>query len=288
MLSLLPILALLTAVCYPVAAAPETGVPPPPAGLALTYDRPLGQVALYRMSLDARGEQRSLGERLPVRWKAQFELVEEVVAKGIDGTLWLRLRARLLDVTDSAGTLAGGMPARWPVVQVRLTPRGELIDVSPAIGEPDPGPRERGLASLMMQPGAIMLPDGRVQVGEEWSYESAGIRQTSRLLSISGPEGDEAARIATTGSSPLALDEASPALGLTTRLTGRLQQESQLDLLVARGLVERHTGKMHLETKSQAALDLPEGAAPFEMETDLEIAFDVQLLAIDGQPVESH
>lgn len=286
MLSLLPILSLLAAICHPVAAAPATGAAPPPAGIELTYDRPLGQVALYRMSLDARGEQRSLGERLPVRWKAQFELVEEVVAKGTDGTLWLRVRARLLDVTDSAGTLAGGMPARWPTVQVRLTPRGELIDVSPAIGEPDPGPRERALASLMMQPGALVLPDGKVQVGEEWTYESGGIRQVSRLLSIAAPGGDEVARIASTGSSPLALDEASPALGLTTRLTGRVQQESEVHLLVARGLVARHTGEMRLETKSQAALDLPEGPAPFEMETDLRITFDVQLVAIDGQSVE--
>jgi len=286
MLSLLPILSLLAAICNPVAAAPATGAAPPPVGIELTYDRPLGQVAQYRMTLDARGEQRSLGERLPVRWKAQFELVEEVVAKGTDGTLWLRVRARLLDVTDSAGTLAGGMPARWPTLQVRLTPRGELIDVSPAIGEPDPGPRERGLASLMAQPGAIVLPDGRVQVGEEWTYESGGIRQASRLLSISAPGGDEVARIASTGSSPLALDEASPALGLTTHLTGRVQQESEVHLLVARGLVARHTGEMRLETKSEAALGLPDGPAAFEMETDLRVTFDVQLVAIDGQSVE--
>ena len=286
MLSLIPILSLLAAICCPVAAAPATDAAPPPAGIELTYNRPLGQVTRYRMSLDARGEQRSLGERLPVRWKAQFELVEEVVAKGTDGALWLRVSARLLHVTDSAGTLAGGMPARWPTVQVRLTPRGELIDISPAIGEPDPGPRERGLGSLMMQPGAIVLPDGRVRVGDEWTYESGGIRQASRLLSIAAPGGDEIARIAITGSSPLALDEASPALGLTTRLTGRLQQESQLDLLVARGLVARHTGEMHLETRSEAALDLPDGPAPFEMETDLRVAFDVQLAAIDGQSVE--
>ena len=288
MLSLIPMLSLLAAICYPVAAAPATDAAPPPAGIKLTYDRPLGQVAQYRMSLDVRGDQRSLGERLPVRWKAQFEIVEEVVAKGRDGTLWLRVRARLLDVTDSTGTLAGGMPARWPTVQVRLTPRGELIDVSPAIGEPDPGPRERGLASLTTQPGAIVLPDGMVQVGEEWTYESGGIRQASRLLSIAAHAGDEVARIATTGSSPLALDEASPALGLTTRLTGRVQQKSEVELLVARGLVARHTGEMHLETKSQAALDLPDGPAPFEMETDLRVAFDVQLLTIDGQPFESH
>jgi hypothetical protein len=288
MLSLIPILSLLATICYPVAAAPATDASPPPAGIELTYNRPLGQVARYRMSLDARGEQRSLGERLPVRWKAQFELVEEVVAKGTDGALWLRVRARLLDATDSAGTLAGGMPDRWPAVQVRLTPRGELIDVSPAIGEPDPGPRERGLASLMMQPGAIVLPAGRVQVGDEWTYESAGIRQASRLLSIAAPGGDEVARIASTGSSPLALDEASPALGLTTRLTGRVQQESRFDLLVASGLVARHTGEMRLETRSEAALDLPDGPAPFEMETDLRVAFDVQLLAIDGQSVERH
>ena len=288
MLSLLPILSLLAAICHPVAAAPATGTAPGHPGIELTYDRPLGQVAQYRMSLKARGEQRSLGERLPVRWKAQFELVEEVVAKGTDGTLWLRVRARHLDVTDSAGTLAGGMPARWPTLQVRLTPRGELIDVSPAIGEPDPGPRERALASLMMQPGAIVLPEGRVQVGEEWTYESGGIRQTSRLLSVAASGGDEVARIATTGSSPLALDEASPALGLTTRLTGRVQQESEVDLLVAQGLVARHRGEMHLETKSQVALDLPDGPGPFEMETDLRVTFDVQLIAIDGQSVERH
>jgi len=286
MLCLLPILSLLAAICCPVAAAPANAAALPPPGVELTYDRPLGQVAQYRMSLDARGEQKSLGERLPVRWKAQFEFVEEVVAKGTDGTLWLRVRARLLDVTDSAGTLAGGMPPRWPAVQVRLNPRGELIDVSAAIGEPDPGPRERGLMALMVQPGAIVLPARRVQVGEEWTYECGRIRQTSRLLSITTSGGDEVARIVSSGSSPLALDESSPALGLTTHLTGRVQQESQIDLLLAGGLVARHAGEMHLEAKSEAALDLPDGPAPFEMETDLRVAFDVQLATIDGQPVE--
>jgi len=65
-----------------------------------------------------------------------------------------------------------------------------------------------------------------------------------------------------------------------------VQQESQIDLLLAGGLVARHAGEMHLEAKSEAALDLPDGPAPFEMETDLRVAFDVQLATIDGQPVE--
>lgn len=285
MLPLIPIVSLLTLICYP-AAASTPDVAPAPAGIGLTYDRPLGQVAVYRMSLEARGAQNSLGERLPVRWKAQFELVEEVVAKGKDGTLWLRSRSRLLDVTDSAGTLAGGMPARWPTIQVRLTPRGELVDVSPAIDEPNPGPRERGLTSLMMQAGAIVLPEGRLPVGQEWTYESEGLRQTSRLVSAAGAEGDRTAHISTSASSPLALDQTSPELGLTTRLTGRVQQQSELDLLLARGLVARHTGEMRIETSSQAALDLPEGSAPFEMTADLTVAFDIRLVAIDGEPVQ--
>jgi len=286
MLCLAPILSLLAATCYPFVGVAAATAAPPPAGLELSYDRPLGQVARYHMSLDAQGEQRSLGERLPVRWKAQFELIEEVVAKGTDGTLWLRVQARLLDLTDAAGTLAGGMPARWPALQVRLSPRGELIDVSPATGEPDPGPRQRGLAALMVQPGPIVLPDRGVQVGDEWEYEAGTTHQANRLLSITQVGRQKVARIAGSGSSPLALDQSSPALGLITRLTGHLQQQSRMDLLLGRGLAERHTGEMHLETKSEVALQLPDGPAPFEMESDLKVAFDVHLVAIDGQPVE--
>jgi len=286
MLAIIPVIALLAAASHPVAAAHLNEVAAAPAGIELTYDRPLGQITQYRLALDARGEQKCLGERLPVRWKAQFEIVEEVVAKGIDGTLWLRVRARLLDVRDSAGTLAGGMPARWPAVQMKLTPRGELIDVSPAIDETNPGIRERSLASLMLQPGAIVLPSAPVQAGDEWTHDAAGVQQTSRIVSIAGPEGDETARISTVASSSLALDEASPALRLATRLTGQMQQESEADLLVGRGLVARHTGELHLATQSQSTLDLPNGAVPFEMEADLTVVFNVKLVAIDGKPVD--
>ena len=43
---------------------------------------------------------------------------------------------------------------------------------------------------------------------------------------------------------------------------------------------------MHLKTKSEAALELPEGPTSFEMETDLRVSFDVHLVEIDGQSVE--
>ncbi len=284
MMSLAPILSLLLAIASPAAGLSARAGEGEEAGLALSYDRPLGQVARYHLSLDAQGELESLGERLPVRWKAEFGLAEEVVAKRTDGTLWLRVPARLVEVRDAAGTLAGAIPAKWPVVQVELSPRGELIDVSLAIGEPDPGPRERGFTALMVQPSPIVLPDRRVQVGDEWKYERGSAHQANRLVSLTEVGGDTVAHIASTASSPLSLEEASPALGLTTLLTGQVRQRSQMDLLVGRGLVQRHTGEMQVETKSEVALLLPEGTQGFEMASNLTIAFDLQLLSIDGQP----
>jgi len=253
------------------------------SGHELTYQRPLGQVAEYRLLLEVKGEQVSLEERLPVVISAELAFTEEVIAQGPDGVLWLRVAARPLEVKDSSGTFATGRRGDWPDMQVRMTRRGEVLEVSLASGEDRGGMAERSFASLMAQPAPVVLPTGRVAVGDEWEWESDGAWQRGRLLEVTGAGAEQVARIASEGRSPVELTEVSETLGLTTHMSGEISQRSELDLLVARGLAARHKGQMLARTKSEVTLELPEGPQTFEMHSDLEIEFDLRLLRVDGE-----
>jgi hypothetical protein len=272
-------LALLAVVLSPAGAAA-------PPGIELEYRRPLGQVVEYRLLIEASGEQTALEERRPVRLSAELALTEEVIAQGKDGVLWLRVGARVVEVKDASGTFGTGRRGDWPDVQVRMTRRGEVLDVSLATGERPPGMAERSFVSLMSQPAPVVLPPGRVAVGEEWAWESGEARQRSRLVEVSGEGAKRVARIASESQSPLELAEASDALGLTTRMSGDVTQRSEVELLLAHGLVARHKGQMDLRTKSEVTLELPEGQRTFEMQSALKIDFDLRLARIDRQPVE--
>ena len=251
----------------------------------LRYRRPLGQVVEYRLSLQVRGEQVSLGERLPVRWRAELAFREEVIGHGPEGVLWLRVRGRPLEVEDRAGTLAGALGGRWPEVQVQMTSRGEILDVSLATGEAEPGLRERAFVALTAQPAPIVLPDGPVPTGDTWEWERDAARQTNRLIALE-EEGDwKVARIASRGSGPLGIQEGSEALGLTTRLEGEMTQDSQLELLLPQTVALRHQGEMRVQTESEVALALPAGERTFRMHSDVTIEFALRLVSIDGQPV---
>jgi hypothetical protein len=67
---------------------------PATSGVDLSYQRPLGQVAEYRLSVDVRGEQISLDERRPVRIRAEVEYVEEVVAQEQGGVARVQASVR--------------------------------------------------------------------------------------------------------------------------------------------------------------------------------------------------
>jgi len=256
-----------------------------PSGVGLSYQRPLGQVAEYRLLLEVRGEQISLGERRPVRVSAELAFTEEVVAQERDGVMWLRVGARPVEARDASGTFAARGREHWPHVQVRMTPRGEVLDVSLATGEHWAGVAERSFVSLMAQPAPVVLRPGRTAVGDEWEWESAGASQRSRLVEVRGEGAGQVARIVSESRAPLELTEGSEALGLATRVSGDVAQQSEVDLLVARGLVARHKGEMEVHTKSEVTLALPEGPRVFDMRSDLQIEFDLKLVRVDGEAV---
>ena len=259
-----------------------------PSGIDLQYRRPLGQVAQYHLLLRVEGSQVSLGERRPVRVRAEVEFAEEVIAHERGGGLWLRVRTRPLKVEDPSGTFSRGREGEWPEVRVRMTPRGEVLDVSLAAGDRQAGAAERSFAALMSQPAPVILPPNRVEVGAEWVWERDGAVQRSRLLEIIGEGEEQVARIVSEGHSRLRLEEGSEALGLMTLLSGEVTQHSQLDLLSDRGMPARHKGEMRVQTNSQVTLNLPEGPEAFEMLSDLRIEFDLRLVSVDGEPVSFH
>jgi len=260
-----------------LAAAPSS------QGVALRYDPPLGQTARYRVSLDVTGTQTSLGERLPVRWKAQGELREEVVAKGADGSFWLRVTAGRMTVSEANGAFASGMGTEWPEVRLHVCPTGEVLETAQVGSEKEAGTRERSLGALMAQVVPVILASGPIEPGREWKVESGGSKQTNRLLSVEGTGDAQTAHISSTSRSPLALDAGVAELGLATQLSGEARQTSELELAVRTGLVRRHKGRTHLVTRSQVSLSLPEGAETFLMESDLTIAFDIRLQNADGK-----
>jgi hypothetical protein len=253
---------------------------PAPGRVELRYRRPLGQVATFRLSLQVEGEQVSLGERRPVNMRAELELSEEVVAQERDGVLWLRVRARPVEVRDPTGTFRG-MSDRWPEMRVRITPRGELLDVSPAVGQPKPDPLARAFMSLTAQPApAILPPCGGARAGQQWDWRKGGATQTNVLVGVDGEGDQQLAHMTTTSTAPLELNAGSDALGLKVRLKGHQSCASQLDFLVAHGVVARQQGEMQLRAQSEITLALPEGPEEFSTQMEMRILFDLRLTGV--------
>lgn len=285
MLAVTAALAILSAGMYAPAQIPTPR--PPVLGVELRYDPPLGEVARYRVSLKVEGEQVSLGERLPVAWKAEAQVTEEVVARESDGSFWLRTTARLSDVTGGNGMFANGAPTEWPEVRLHLSRRGEVLETARADIAGESGVREQALASLISESSPIILPHGAVQSGDAWQVEAGGARQSNRLVSLQGEGDSRVARVASVATWPLTLDESVPELGLETHLTGEARETSESELLVRTGLVRRQKGRTHLVTKSEVTLSLPDGPKVFPIESNLTVTFDIRLISVDGRPMGS-
>lgn len=258
-----------------------------PSGIGLEYRAPLGRVAEYELRLVVEGEQVSLEETRPVHLRAVVEFSEEVIARQSDGVIWLRIHGRPQVVRDPTGTFGAGRRGLWPDIQLRVTPRGEVLDSSVAVGSEPPGPSERAFSSLMLQPAPVVLAANPVQVGDEWEWADGSREQRNRLVELLEVEGGQVARIASEGRAQLRLEEGSPALGLTTRLEGEQRQTSEMDLLVEEGLVVRHRGQISLHMESETVLVVAGEEKVFPMRSDLSIDFDLRLLRVDGRPVST-
>ena len=243
----------------------------------LRYDPPLGQRAQYRVVLDVRGTQSSLGEKLPVKWKAEGELWEEVVARSDDGSFWLQVTGGPMTVTETNGLFANGPLGDALDFRLHVSPTGavvERVQSSPADA------RGRALADLVAELAPAILPEAPVRPGDEWAADDGrGGRQANRLLSLEGTGELQIARIAARSWLPLSLDEGVAELGLATHLTGRAEGTSQLALEVKTGLVRYQKGRTHIVTQSRVPLSLPEGREAFLLESDLTVAFEVRLTA---------
>jgi len=276
-------LALLTAV---LALALSTAAPAPcaPSGVELRYQRPLGQVAEYRLSLVARGQQVDLGERIPVRIRAEIALREEVIGVERTGAVWLRVEARPVSVSDPTGTFGTGGLGRWPRLEFRIAPTGEVLGCSLAAGEADGGPATSALASLAAGLPAMVLPDHPVSVDDTWEWAAGGASQTSRLISFIS-DGEPVARIATEARCPITIDEHSEALGLTVTGSGEESETAETQFLVGRGLVGRQRGTARITTESEVVLSLPEETERLPLKSDLTVEFDLRLVRVDGEPI---
>jgi len=258
---------------------------PSPTGILLRYDRPLGQVSCYHLSIEARGNQICLGETLPVEWRAEIQLTEEVIARGADGAVWLRLRGKTFKVTDATGVLAAGMPLQWPEVQIRMHETGELIDVSPASGASADSPRRRGFLTALGQLAPVVLSRRPIEEGDDWLVQTNGSEQHNRLVSITKSGENTIAQIESTGHSILSLNEASFDLGIDTELTGETNHSNSLDLLLDDGTVIRNKGEIRIRTNSETMLDRPEGTLRVPIQSNITITFDSRLVMLDGKSI---
>jgi hypothetical protein len=266
-----------------VTAVEQTKITSSAPSFLLSYIPPLGQVAEYSLSIRVDGYQTSLDERGAVKWSCEATTTEEVIARARDGAIWLRARGAIEKARDATGVFSGALPMELPAVQFRLTPRGEVLEVSPATGESIVDARGRALLSMLPQVTPPILPGHPVRVGDMWTYEAQDEVQTNQLVSIE----DGFARVRVSSQSRLVSREAVPELGLATDLEGEVTQDSLLHLRLSTGLVERHVGEIRMQTTSTATLDLAEGPQIFDIQADLGIRFDLVLTRLNGKPTTS-
>jgi len=254
-------------------------------GLLLRYGGHRGQVAVYRLSIRATGQQVSLGERRPISIEAKFELREEITATESAGTITVRIVPTVISARDSTGAFGNGERSRFPTVEITMDDRGEILATRP-LSEEHVGPYQRAFASLMAAPGAVM-PTGPAVVGDSWTSESNGSRQTSRLTAVRRGSYGIVARVESVIKAPIRVQEESVALGLKTTVSGNETQTSVLDLLADTGVVLRNKGVARSVTKGQAVLQLSEGPKVFSITSDIGFNFDLRLIRLDGKPIRS-
>lgn len=252
---------------------------PPAAAEALTYHGLAGRVAEYRMTVTGTGEQVSLEVRRPVRVEAEYLVREEVVSVQPDGSLWLLVSSKAVKVTDQTGAF-GATGGEFPAQRVHVSRRGEVLEAAPVKGESEPGMRARA-AAVLTRPQPVILPEGPAAVGATWEWEKQGGKQTNRLEGMTGGR----VRIATSSRTPLGLQEASAALGLTAVMSGEETEAGTAEFSSELGLMVRHKGNGRVRTKTQVSMEAPDGRRTFTMALELRTAFEEQLVRVDGKPV---
>ena len=255
------------------------------AGSLLRYGGHRGQVAVYRLSVSAVGQQMSLGERRPVSVEAEFELREEITATGPAGAITARIVPVVISTRDSAGAFGNGERSIFPTIEVTIDERGQVLATRP-LSDEHVGPYQRAFASLIAAPGAVM-PTGPAMVGDSWTWESDGSRQTSRLAAVRHGSYGVVARVETAMTAPIRLQEESVGLGLKTSMSGNETETSVLDMLVDTGVVLRNKGVARSATKEQVVLQLAHGPKAFLMASDITVSFDLRLVRLDGKPIRS-
>ena len=248
----------------------------------LTYRGTVGQVAEYRVTTRAVGEQISLGQRRPINVETEYEVREEVLACGADGSLHLQVTGRAVQVKDATHAF-NGQRLDLPPLQVHVSARGEILSAGAATPG-GAGMQANAAAALLAQSLPMILPPGPVEPGGLWQWERSGASQENRLVEIAG-EGPRIARITGTARAPIAFQERSEALGLTSDLTGTEAQTSTLDLSLDSGVTLRHKGILSLQTKTEVKMESSEGSRSFAIELRLRVDFDSRLVKLDGKPV---
>ncbi len=257
-----------------------------PAGYILRYRPSPGQTATFHVSVEAQGLQTFQGETRPVRFRAQLEVREETRRVEPDGSFWLLVTGRALHVEDPTGTFGSGDRARWPVVLMHVSPRGEVLETKPETSGGRGGMFSRAFARAMLLPLPVVLPERGVRVGDTWEWRRGGARQENHLTGIT-PGNPLTARISSHGRAPLRLEEVSPRLGLTTTVTGRMEQRSEAELLLPSGLTSLQQGEIHLATRGRIALRLASETKSFPLAGDIRLRFSIKLTGLDGRPATS-
>jgi len=249
------------------------------AAILLRYHGQVGQVARYRLSIEATGRQISLGERRPIHVKAELELRQEVINTGPVGTLTMRVNPRILALKDPTGVLVGGERSHLPEIHLQMTPLGEVV-AAQASSDEHIGPFQRTFASFISAAGLVVLPEQAIRVGESWQWEKGGMRQNSKLISIESGKMGLVARIATTATSAIGLAAFSENLGLETSLSGLAAGKHELVLLIDKGIAYCDKGVTFAATRGEISLALPSGVRKFPVASETRVQFDLRLIEI--------
>ena len=270
---------------YPFAIIAALAVSAAPALPAetLAYRAEAGRVTEYRVTTKARGQQVSLGERRPINVEAEYEVREEVLSTDPEGNARLRVTGRTVSVKDLTRAF-GGPRLDLPPVELRLSPRGEILGAGAITPEGAPGMRENATAALLAQSLPVIMPSGPVEAGMKWEWVKGEATQTNHLVETTG-ENPRVARIASSARAPVVFEERSEALGMTAHLTGLETQVSTLDLALDSGVTLRHKGNLVMETKTKVRMESAEGPRTFQIEMHLRVEFDSRLVKLDGKPV---
>lgn len=259
---------------------------PARAELLLRYRGRSGQVAVYRLTLKATGEQVSLGEPRPINVEAELELREEVTATGPGDVMTVRITPRVIRSGDPAGTFGNGEDGRFPEVEVTTNSRGETLSARPLTDE-HVGPYQRAFALLMAAP-SVVLPEDPVSLGDTWTWQSGGDWQKSRFAGAAKRGPGMVARIETTATAPVTVREESPGLGLSTTVSGSQTQRSVLELMTDTGVVLGNKGVVRISTKGHVVLDLEQGQKVFPIASGISVSYQLRLVRLDGKAIRRH